>query len=142
MVEIRPTLPGDSWLILADLRSEEVIELDAIGVNSEMCMRYGLIRGNAQTVFIHGEPAGIFGICDYGDYQVPWAVFTRAIDRYPLAFLRAARRWVKSVEGTLINYVDVRNERAVKWFAWMGFDVGEPEPYGLNGELFRKVRVG
>jgi len=142
MVEIRPTLPGDSWLILANLRQCEVDELDALGVNSEMCMRFGLLRGNAQTVFINNEPAGIFGICDYGAYQVPWAVFTRTIDRYPLAFLRAARRWVKSLEGTLINYVDVRNERAVDWFKWLGFEVGEPVAYGIHGERFRQVRVG
>src|SRR6187399_1721952 len=141
MVEIRPTLPGDSWLILANLRQPEVDELAALGVTSEECMRFGLMSGKAETVFINDEPAGIFGVIDYGTYQVPWAVFTTAIDKYPIAFLRAARRWAQSLDGTMVNYVDVRNDRAVKWFAWLGFKVSEPIAYGLNGEHFQRVRV-
>lgn len=141
MVELRPTLPGDCWLVLSNLRPLEVAELVALGVDSEQCVRFGLMSGNAQTGFIDGEPAGIFGVVDYGEYQVPWAVFTTAIDRHPLAFLRAARCWAKTLTGTVINYVDVRNERAVKWFRWLGFELSEPIPYGLNGELFRQVRT-
>lgn len=141
MVEIRPTLPGDSWLILANLRQSEVDELDALGVTSEQCMRYGLMCGNSSTVFINDEPAGVFGIIDYGSYQVPWAVFTQTIDKYPIAFLRAARRWAKGLDNTTVNYVDVRNARAVKWFAWLGFAVSEPIAYGLDGEPFNQVRL-
>lgn len=141
MVEIRPTLPGDSWLILANLRQAEVEELSALGVTSEQCMRYGLMCGNSSTVFIHGEPAGIFGVIDYGAYQVPWAVFTQTIDKYPIAFLRAARRWVKTLDHTTVNYIDLRNTRGVEWFRWLGFTVATPIAYGLNDELFSQVRL-
>lgn len=143
MVYIRPSLPGDTWLILTDLRRPEVEELNALGVSSEVCLRYGILHGAAQTLFIDEKPAGVFGVADYGSHRVPWAVFSTVIDQYPVSFLRAAKRWAESVRGPvpLLNYVDVRNERAVKWFAWMGFEVGEPVAYGLDGELFRKVRL-
>jgi len=141
MVEIRPTLPGDTWLILADLRPAEVAEFDALGVTSEECMRIGLARSNAFTMFIAGQPAGMFGLMDFGTYQVPWGVFTTVIDRHPIAFLRAARRWAEALSSTTVNYVDVRNELAVKWFEWMGFTLSEPVEYGLNSETFRQVRV-
>lgn len=141
MVEIRPTLPGDSWLILANLRKAEVDELDALGLTSEECMRFGLMSGSAHTVFINEKPAGIFGIVDYGAYQVPWAVFTQVIDKHPIAFLRAAKRWASTLDHTTVNYVDVRNARAVKWFAWLGFTVSVPIAYGLNDEPFSQVRL-
>jgi hypothetical protein len=80
MVEIRPSMPGDSWLVLSNLRQPEVDELEALGVTSEMCLRYGLIYGNAQTMFIDGEAAGIFGVMHYEDCNVPWAVFSK-VDR-------------------------------------------------------------
>jgi hypothetical protein len=142
MVEIRPSLPGDSWMVLAALRQQEVDELSALGSTSEECVRLGLQFGNAMTAFIDGEPAGIFGVADYGDHQIPWAVFTKVIDAHPVAFLRASKRWKASHSAKLVQYVDARNERAVRWFKWLGFEVSDAEPLGLNGEPFHKAQVG
>lgn len=141
MVEIRPAMPGDCWLILTSLREREVVELAALGHTSEECIRFGLMAGNAQTLFIDGKPAGIFGIAEYGAERVPWAVFTTAIDEHPIQFLRACKRWRESVCGTLVQHVDARNAPAVRWFKWLGFDVSPAEPMGLNGEPFHKVTV-
>lgn len=141
MVTIRPTLPGDTWLVLADLRPIEVAELASLGVTSEHCIRFGLLYGDAHTAFIGNEPAGIFGIMDYGDMKVPWGVFTTAIDRHPVAFLRAARRWAKGLQPGTVQVVDVRNALAVKWFQWMGFKLAEPEEYGIAGEKFQRASI-
>lgn len=135
MIEIRPTLPGDSWLVLADLRQCEVDELAALGLTSEQNMRYGLAHSDAQTVFIHGEAAGIFGFMEYETHRECWGVFTCAIERYPLPFLRACRRVLKDFHGS--QWVDCRNTRAVDWFQWLGFEVSEP--FTVNGRAFRKV---
>lgn len=141
MVHIRATLPGDCWLILANLRKPEVDELDALGVTSEQCMRLGLLTGTAHTLFIAGEAAGIFGVVNYGIYQVPWGVFTTVIDKHPIAFLRAAKRWAKDLDHTTLNYVDARNTRGVEWFKWLGFELSEPIAYGINEEPFHRVSI-
>lgn len=138
MIRIRASLPGDCWLLLSDLRQVEVEELAALGVDSELCMRRGMLAGGARTVFINDEPAAMFGIIDYGDHNVVWAVFTRAIDRHPVAFLRESRRLAQAFDRDVINYVDARNVKAVKWFRWLGFDVSESEPYGPAGALFHR----
>jgi hypothetical protein len=138
VIRIRASLPGDYWLLLTDLRQVEVDELAALGVDSELCMRRGMLAGGARTVFIDDEPAAMFGIIDYGDHDVVWAVFTRAIDRHPIAFLRESRRLAEAFDREVVNYVDARNEKAVKWFRWLGFDVSEPEPYGPAGALFHR----
>lgn len=134
MIHIRPTLPGDSWLIRADLREAEVLELAALGHTCEECMTLGLASTGAQTFFIGDEIGGMFGVSD----GVLWGVFTNEIDRHPLAFLRASRRYISSLDIEVTNYVDARNAKAVRWFRWLGFDVSAPEPYGINGALFHK----
>lgn len=138
MIRIRDSLPGDYWLLLTDLRQAEVDELEALGSDSEHCMRFGMLMGGARTVFIDEEPAAMFGAIDYGDACVVWAVFTRAIDRHPIAFLRESKRLAAALDRTVINYVDARNVRAVAWFRWLGFEVSEPEPYGPKGLLFHR----
>jgi hypothetical protein len=138
VIRIREALPGDCWLLLTDLRQAEVDELEQLGVDSEKCMRIGLLAGGARTVFIDDEPAAMFGIIDAGEHNVVWAVFTQAIDRHPIAFLRESRRLAEAFERDVINYVDARNVKAVKWFRWLGFEVSEPVPYGPNGALFHR----
>ena len=138
MIRIRDSLPGDYWLLLTDLRQAEVDELEVLGADSEECMRLGLLAGGARTVFIDEEPAAMFGIIDYGDHNVVWAVFTRAIDRHPIAFLRESKRLADGFGRDVVNYVDARNVKAVKWFRWLGFEVSAPEPYGPAGALFHR----
>lgn len=139
MVSVRPSLPGDTWLLLLDLRAEEVAELAALGVTCEHCMRLGLALSDPETLFIAGDPAGMFGLMDFGAYDVLWGVFTRTIDQHPLAFLRFTRKWMQARTRPIRGYVDVRNVRAVQWFSWLGFTLSEPVTYGLKGELFRRI---
>lgn len=138
MIRVRPTLPGDSWLLLADLRPAEVQEFDSLGVSSAHCMRLGMLNSDARTVFINDEPAAMFGIIAYADHNVVWAVFSKAIDRHPIAFLRESRRLAQAFDCQIVNYVDARNVKAVKWFKWLGFEVCAPEPYGPHGALFHR----
>jgi hypothetical protein len=133
MIYIRPSLPGDTWLIKADLRQAEIDEFAAIGFTCEECLALGF--DDAVTLFIAGEPAGMVGITDDGAL---WGVFTRAIDRHPIAFLRASKRAIEQLDREAGNIVDARNTKAVAWFRWLGFKVSDPEPLGLNGELFHR----
>lgn len=137
MIRSRPTLPGDSWLF-TDFRAEEIAEFAALGATSEECMRLGMLYSNAQTIFFDDEPAAMWGITAYEDHNVVWAVFTKAIERHPIAFLRESRRLADAFQCAVENYVDARNRKAVKWFQWLGFEVSEPVPYGIHGELFHR----
>ncbi len=80
----------------------------------------------------------MYGIINYGDHSVVWAVFTRAIERHPIAFLRESKRLADAFPCEVVNHVDARNVKAVKWFRWLGFLVSDPEPYGPNGALFHR----
>lgn len=113
-------------------------EFAALGFTSSECMRIGMMYSDAQTIFFNDEPAAMWGISRMEDHNVVWAVFTKAIERHPIAFLRESRRLAEGFDCDVENYVDARNTAAVKWFKWLGFHVSEPVPYGANGELFHR----
>lgn len=137
MIRSRPTLPGDCWLF-TELRDAEVQEFAALGATSFECMRLGMLYSDAQTIFFNDEPAAMWGISHFEDHSVVWAVFTKAIERHPIAFLRESRRLAAAFPCAVENYVDARNVAAVKWFKWLGFEVSQPMPYGVHGELFHR----
>lgn len=134
---IRDAMPGDTWLILPNVRQPDVDELAALGATPEDCIRTGL-EFPAHIAFIYDEPAAVFGVTEQNGVRVPWAVFTTAIDRHPLIFLRGSKRIADTWEGPLLNYVDARNVLTIKWLKWLGFEVDESEPLGINGELFHR----
>lgn len=136
---IRRVMPGDMWLILPDVRSDEVRELAALGVTPEHCVRGGMSVSRAFFISLYGEPAGIFGAVEHEDHAVPWGVFTTAIERYPIPFLRAGRLYLSSLQMRLENFVAARNEKTILWLEWLGFTVDEDlHAVGIHGENFRR----
>jgi hypothetical protein len=129
---------GDTWLCLPTVRQSDIDELAALGVTAEQCLRQGILRSvESATITINDEPAGIVGIIDYGEFRLIWACFCTVIERHPIPFLRACRRWLQD-KGPLLNYVDARNQQTITWLEWIGFEIDNPVPYGLNGELFHR----
>lgn len=94
------------------------------------------------TALFDGEPACVFGVNPGGLLSQgarPWMVSTPLLEQHPMAFLRRSRRVVAgwaSRYTTLANHVDARNTLAVAWLAWLGFEIAEPEPYGVDGLPF------
>lgn len=140
MLVVRDSMPGDTWLMLPTVRQADIDELAAMGATPEQCIRYGIqLSTQCVTVFLDGEPAGVVGVIDYEDYRLPWAVFTTAIERHPLPFLRGAKQWLKGIEGYLLNFVDARNTVTIRWLRWLGFTLdSEPVAHGVHGELFHR----
>ncbi len=134
---VRRAMPGDTWLLLPDIRTEDVTELAALGVTPEQSMSEGMSRSAGSWVqFIHGEPACMYGYAIQSGFAVPWAICTTTVERHPVAFLRESRKFIASLPMMLQNYVDARNTKTVEWLRWLGFTIDTPAPIGINGELF------
>jgi hypothetical protein len=90
-----------------------------------------------------GETVAVFGACRAGDGSgVPWLIATDEIERHPVHFYRMSRVFIgeiKSRFGYLENWVDARNRLSLRWLAWAGFAVREPEPWGRGGMSFRRI---
>jgi hypothetical protein len=141
----RPVESGDIAYIAANMREADRTELAAT-VGSEpvdsLLARGVLISTIAWTWSVDGLPAAIFGVAPVSllhGQGAPWMLGTEAPYQRPRTLVREGRRYVGRMLGLyphLLNYVDVRNERSVRWLARIGFTVHPAKPFGRNGEPF------
>lgn len=90
-------------------------------------------------------------LCMYGttpteddDKWVVWMLATDDFDKNRKAARINSKRFFDDItdgKKYLFNYVHVAHKNALRWVKWLGFQVGEPEPVGINGELFCKIEV-
>lgn len=134
---IREYLPGDIWLVVNDMREEQVNEALALGSTPLDAIRYGMMNGEVRTVVIAGQVAGLVGTMQEGDHVIPWSAFNSVICKHPIEFLRLCKQWVNSIDKPMRNAVDARDAQAIRWLEWLGFTVGDPEPLGIDGQEMR-----
>ena len=102
-----------------------------------------------QTGIVKGEPVCIWGVSMgslIGPVGHPWMLGTEALEGPAgIAFLRRCRKPLKTMRhgyGTLLNYVDARNIKAIKWLRFMGFTVSkETEEYGALKLPFHRFEM-
>lgn len=76
---------------------------------------------------------------------MPWMVSTKGLTKYAKTFLPRSKEWIdgKLEEyGHLSNYVDERNTVAKRWLKWLGFELEDPKPYGVNKLPFHRFQMG
>ncbi len=69
----------------------------------------------------------------------PWLLGTTLLDRIPGHLTRRAGSYLTRMLPTyphLLNYVDARNVRSVRWLKRLGFTVHPAEPHGVAGLPF------
>lgn len=110
---LRAHLPYDSWAALAD---------------GEVFCLFGLVHNS----FI-------------GNVATPWLICSKDMPKHSKKFLRGTKlllaEWLKYYD--LVNYVDARHTRAIRWLKWLGFELEEAKPFGpfgLSFHRFKKVR--
>lgn len=88
-----------------------------------------------------GEPLAIFGVGRIADgVGAPWMLAHVRIGDARGDFMAACRAELARIHKTwavLLNYVDARNLRSIRWLRSLGFTIGDPEPYGLDQLPFR-----
>lgn len=92
-----------------------------------------------------GQPVILLGCVEDAGRGVPWLLATTEVARYPGALTKIGRHYVgifKARWPVLINAVDARNSASIRWLERLGFKIGAPQPFGLNGELFRPFTMG
>ncbi len=121
----------DSALALANNSPEQAIRASvAASIESHTWLADGevmVIRGVSRRTFL-------------SPYVCVWMLGAKGLRKHPVAFLKGSRTWVEGMLdkfGHLINYVDERNQRSLKWLKWLGFTVHPA--VSLNGQLFHLV---
>jgi hypothetical protein len=93
------------------------------------------------------EPVCFFGVPPFsllGDIGRPWMLGTDKAHQFPRVLVVEGRRYVERMLGLyphLVNYVDARNTRSVRWLARLGFTVHAPHPHGEAGLPFHRFEL-
>ena len=149
-LKVRELRFGDIDAIAPRLREADRLEVEACTTLDMHEALSTASRSSAAvwTIDIDGEPAGIFGAVPFsllGGVGCPWLLGTDALERAPSTLTRQGRRYIRRMLAMfpeLSNFVDVRNEKSIRWLRALGFHIEiKPTPYGLYGMPFYRFEL-
>lgn len=124
----RTTLKSDVVYLAENLRKADKEELYAsMGKPPLEALLWSWeVSDECNTIIMpDGEVGGIFGTSNpYRNVGCPWMMATDRLPEITTKFLRVSRQWVErqnQIYPLLMNYVDERNEVAIKWLRFLGF---------------------
>jgi hypothetical protein len=144
----RPPTQADLRHIADNLRQADIAEL--IATHGYDCDPYDIIlesvrmTPNAEVRIVNatGEPIAVRGCTPYPLLGgIPWLLATDKAFDFPAMFLIEGRQFFRENTGefgTLVNYVDARNTKSIRWLAKIGFVIHEAEPFGKLGLPFHR----
>jgi hypothetical protein len=155
-VEIVPATEAHAHELAPSLRPADAAEVKASGGFEPLDALLASLGVSevASTLLIDGKVAAIFGVAPahfdvegegVRDVGVVWLLGGTALFEAPLSFLRRCRPVVREFlerYPLLMNAIDARYEKALRWAKWLGFQVMEPVPFGFEGRPFCFISLG
>ena len=137
-------IPAEEWhaaVIGANPRPADVAELAVTsGSTPEQAMLRGLSSSvRAYTGLVDGVPVCMFGAAPYsilGGIGSAWMIGSTGLSplRVQKSLLRESRPMLDVLQELfpvmLYNFVDARNDCAIRWLKWLGFTFMDPIPMG------------
>lgn len=138
-VVIRALRDGDIEALLANMRQPDIDEVTAaVGDLEHAVVESVKASSLLAAADINGELACIFGCAPLGGMlgtqAAPWMLGTDTLDKYPLVLMKHCGPYVEAMQARyphLLNYVDARNTRSIRWLKRMGFTFRPAVPYGV-----------
>jgi hypothetical protein len=141
--------PVESWHVdhvAANIRAHDAEEIWAAGhMKAHDALTVSLRAAVlARTGLIDGEPVCVFGVSPASlltGIGTPWMLATPSVHHADRTLVRLSRPIVEAMQAffaLLVNWVDARNARAIRWLTWLGFTVEPARPYGMDGLPFHR----
>lgn len=149
-VVVRPPTRADIGTLVAHLRPGDRQELEASnGGDLHDAVRHALhISAHRWAMDIDGELALLGGVAVVSlltGTASPWLLGTTVLDARGGVLTRVGLRYRDLASGLyphLVNYVDARNVKSIRWLKRLGFTVAaEPVPHGPKGMPFYKFEL-
>ena len=93
----------------------------------------GLYNGKVICIY------GVGKITYLSKEGIPWMLTSNLVDTHYREFLRRGEGLIidmKKEAAVLLNMVDARNYKSIRWLKWLGFTIHDPVPFGPDGMLF------
>ena len=126
MYKFNLTTEEDISKLVDAIREDDAAEVDALSAKSLEISIRDSVKGSeeAWTATFNGEVLCIFGIAKFNllsEEACPWLMTARGIEKHRKAFLTGTKvtlDYWKARYPVLINYVDARYTRALRWAKW------------------------
>lgn len=124
---------------------KEMYYMAAVKPHSAIEMSTAMSR-EVTTALVNDEPCLLFGIGTrtwFSTVGVPWLLGTDLADQYQYRFARFSKKFYAELDAAydeMENYVWVENTKTIRWLKWLGFEMQEPEKYGVFDQEF--IRFG
>jgi len=149
-VYVRTLMAGDLEHVAQNMRQADRDEIFAARGQRDM----HAVLGRAIMLSTHywigvadEEPCAIFGVAPLSLLSgsgSPWLLGTERVYAARGALMREGRHYLHrmlAVYPHLVNYVDARNERSIRWLARLGFAIAPAAPYGESGLPFHRFEM-
>lgn len=151
-VEIVPASTEAAVELAANMRAADAAEVAAShGLDPLSAVVHSMtISAEAWAVYFNGKIACVWGVCPLRDGLLTgrvgsvWMLSAKTVERFKVTFFRWSRKILAAALDRwdeLVNVVDARYHRAIKWGARLGFVYGEPVRFGPSDFLFVPFRV-
>lgn len=144
MYEILPTTENHIKELAKTMRQADIDECWAAHHFSPYeALKHSLYHTDRpQTGLYDGRVICIWGIgkMSYLSKEgIPWMLTSNLVNKHYREFLRRGLKClidIKKEAVILVNMVDARNKRSIRWLKWLGFTVHDPIPFGPDKMLF------
>jgi hypothetical protein len=149
-IQVRPPTLADLDAMHAGIRIDDLRELEAgsgpdVRLNLGRTLRRSPHRWAMDVDGKLGLLGGVTALSLLGGVGSPWLIGTRELDRIPGALTRVALKYRDLALGLypeLVNYIDMRNRKSIRWLKRLGFTVHpDPIPYGPYKMPFLKFEI-
>lgn len=148
-VELRQIRDEDIEELLENMLLADRAEVLALGHDLEWAVRNS-VATSIESVAIrkNGRLGSLLGVArplDLDETVAPWLLSTTFMLDNPKEVLRLSRvifdRWSRTYPH-MVNYVDVRHERAIRWLGWLGADFEYIDQHGPYKRPFYRFSFG
>jgi hypothetical protein len=146
-ITIRVATPSDAEDLAAHMREDDRLEISAgSGEDPRDSIAWGLRHGEAWSAVVGGRVLATWGVVptERGSalderVGVGWLLTSTLVERHRLAFWRGCQLELYRLLGTwdvLVNAIDARHTRALRWAKRLGFRLLDVAPHGASGMPF------
>jgi len=128
------------------LRESDILEImAATGRNPDIALMESFLQSNlCWTAFRKDKVIAIFGAASVSilsETASPWMIGSKELNGAGIEIVKVSRYYVDQMKdrfSLLVNYIDARQARSVRWLKWLGFIVEAPCAYGVEGLPFHR----
>ena len=149
MISIHKATALDAFYLGYAMREEDRAEVKASGGYTPEAAALRSIQASTEAWAAEwdGEIVACWGVVELNPltrYGVVWALTGKLVEAHPKLFYKGSKEVVRDLRtrySLLVNAVDARYARALRWVERLGFEVGESRSYGVEGRPFHPIAL-